>query len=71
MARQTTTQPVSNRIAKMIRKVGDPVILRRNGEDIGVFPNELATAISFANLAGKPLRIRRSTVRTLAQLLPK
>jgi len=60
--RQTTTQPLTNRIAKLIIRIGDPVIVRMNGLDAGIDPCEV-----YAALACKA-RIRRTTVKELDQL---
>jgi hypothetical protein len=59
---QTTTQPLTRRIVKVIRKVGDPVIVREGGKDVGLFPGEITPA----RLGG--LRIRRTTVQVLDHL---
>jgi hypothetical protein len=59
---QTTTQPLSGRIVKLIRKVGDGVMLREGGSDVGLLPNEITTA----RVGG--LRIRRTTVQVLERL---
>ena len=65
--KQTTTVNVGTRLAKLIRRVNDPVMVRvRQGGgkwvDHGMFPNELTTGDLYK------LRIRRSTVRVLREL---
>ena len=58
----STTIPVSRRIARLIASVGDPVIVRQEGQDRGFNAADILPLSQYPNW---PMRIRRSTVDTL------